>query len=200
MRDKNICVDKKELTKFLFELGQMWRVKHCGFTVAGVANSESIAEHSYRAAEIAFILAKMEGANPYKTSFMVLIHDNGEARINDAHCIVRCYINTDKGERKVALDQFKRLPNNIEKDFKEVYLEFEDRKTLEAKCAKDADYLEQAVAAKEQIDIGYKGCRDWIINIKKALMTDSTKELLLEIENMDRNEWYSGLKKMKKQK
>jgi len=200
MRDKNICVDKKELTKFLFELGQMWRVKHCGFTVAGVANSESIAEHSYRAAEIAFILAKMEGANPYKTSFMVLIHDNGEARINDAHRIVRRYINTDKGERKVALDQFKRLPNNIEKDFKEVYLEFEDRKTLEAKCAKDADYLEQAVAAKEQIDIGYKGCRDWIINIKKALMTDSTKELLLEIENMDRNEWYSGLKKMKKQK
>jgi putative hydrolase of HD superfamily len=190
--------DKKELTKFLFELGQMWRVKHCGWTIAGVANPESIAEHSHRAAQIAFILAKMEGADPYKTSFMVLIHDNGEARINDAHRIVTRYVDTDKGEVEAALDQFRRLPENIKKDYKEVYEEFEERKTLEAKCAKDADYLEQAVAAKEYIDIGYKGCINWIENIKKALMTNSAKELLKEIERMDRNEWSRGLSKMKK--
>ncbi len=189
--------DKKELTKLLFELGQMWRVKHCGWTVAGVSNPESIAEHSHRAAQIAFILAKMEKADPFKTSFMVLIHDNGEARINDAHRIVTRYIDTDKGEREAALDQFKRLPDDIEKDFREIYEEFEERKTIEAQCAKDADYLEQAIAAKEYVDIGYKGCMDWIINIKKALMTDSAKELLEEIESMDRNEWYKGLKKDK---
>ena len=189
--------DKKELTKFLFELGQMWRVKHCGWQVTGVKDPESIAEHSHRAAQIAFILAKMEGADPYKTSFMVLIHDNGEARINDAHRIASRYIDTDKGEREAALDQFRRLPDDIEKDFREVYEEFEEKETLEAKCAKDADYLEQAITAKEYIDIGYKGCMDWIINIKKALITDSAKELLEEIENMDRNEWWEGLKKMK---
>ena len=190
--------DKKELTKFLFELGQMWRVKHCGWQVTGVKDPESIAEHSHRATQIAFILAKMEGADPYKTSFMVLIHDNGEARINDAHRIASCYIDTDKGEREAALDQFRRLPDDVEKDFREVYEEFEKKETLEAKCAKDADYLEQAITAKEYIDIGYKGCIDWIVNIKKALITDSAKELLEEIENMDRNEWWEGLKKDKK--
>lgn len=190
-------MDNKELTKFLFELGQMWRVRHCGFTVTGVADPESVAEHSHRAAQIAFILARLEGADPFKTSFMTLIHDNGEARVNDAHRIVSRYIDTDEGERKAALDQFTRLPDNIEKDFKEIYEEFEERETLEAKCAKDADYLEQAVSAKEYVDIGYKGCQNWIDRIRKALFTDSAKKLLEEINNMDRNEWYEGLKKDK---
>lgn len=189
--------NNKEITKFLFELGQMWRVSHCGFTVAGVANPESIAEHSHRAAQIAFVLARLEGADPFKTSFMTLIHDNGEARVNDAHRIVSRYIDTDEGERKAALDQFKRLPENIEKDFKDIYEEFEERKTLEAKCAKDADYLEQALSAKEYVDIGYKGCLAWIKNIEKALQTESAKKLLKEIGNTNRNDWYEGLKKDK---
>jgi len=190
--------EKKELTKFLFEIGQMRRVKHCGWQLAGVKEPDSIAEHSHRAAQIAFVLAKMEEADPYKTSFMALIHDNGEVRINDAHRIATRYIDTKKGERKAALDQFGRLPDSTEKDFREVYEEFEERKTPEAKCAKDADYLEQAITAKEYIDIGYKGCTDWIVNIKKALITDSAKEILKEIESIDRNEWWEGLKKMKK--
>lgn len=190
--------NKKELSKFLFEIGQMRRVKHCGWQLAGVKNPDSIAEHSHRAAQIAFILAKMEGADPYKTSFMVLIHDNGEARINDVHRVASSYINADKGEMKAAKDQFKRLPDNIEEDFKNSFEEFEKRETLEAKCAKDADYLEQALTAKEYIDIGYKGCMDWIINIKKALITNSAKELLEEVEKMDRNDWWKGLKNNKK--
>lgn len=189
--------NKKELIKFLFELGQMWRVKHCGWQVTGVKDPESIAEHSHRAAQIGYILAKMEGADPLKTSFMVVIHDNGEARVNDAHRIVSRYVDTDKGEREAALEQFGRLSAGIEEEFKEIYEEFEKRETLEAKCAKDADYLEQAITAKEYVDIGYKGCASWIVSIKKALMTESAKKLVEEIESMDRNEWYQGLKKDK---
>ena len=59
-----------------------------------------------------------------------------------------------------------RLPSDIEKDYKENYEEYEDRETLEAKCAKDADYLEQALTAKEYVDVGYKGCGSWIVSIK----------------------------------
>lgn len=186
----------KNLIKFFFELGQMWRVKHAGWSCAGVSDAESIAEHSHRAAEIGFVLATLEGCSPEKTTLMVLIHDNGEARVNDTHRVANRYIDMKKAESNAAKEQFDRLPEKASKLFHKLYQEFEERKTKEAVCAKDADYLEQAITAKEYIDLGYKGCQDWIDNIKKALKTSSAKKLILEIEKTDFNEWWKGLKKL----
>ncbi len=42
--------------------------------------SDNIATHFYRVALIGWVLAKMEGANPYKTLMMCLLHDMGEVR------------------------------------------------------------------------------------------------------------------------
>lgn len=74
--------------------------------------------------------------------------------------------------------------------------EFNERETLEGKCAKDADYLEQAVTAKEYMDIGYKGCQDWINNIKKAVKTKSAREFIAMIEATERNDWWWDLKQL----
>jgi len=186
----------KNIVNFFFELGQMQKIKHSGWYVAGVSDPESIAEHVHRAAEIGYVLAILENANPEKVAFMVLIHDNGEARTLDLHRICSRYVESKKGEVKAALEQFDRLPKNIAQRFKKIYQEFEKRKTKEAMCAKDADYLEQAITAKEYVDLGYKGCQDWINNIKKALKTSSARKLILEIEKTDINEWWKGLKKL----
>lgn len=77
-----------------------------------------------------------------------------------------------------------------------MYREFEERKTREAVCAKDADYLEQAVTAREYVEQGYRGCQDWINNVKKALKTKTAKKWIEEIEKADPNGWWKGLKKL----
>lgn len=188
--------ERENIVKFFLELGQMWRVKHAGWTIAGVKDPESIAEHSHRAAQIGYVLAFLEGVDPAKVVLMVLIHDNGEARVNDSHRVANRYVNIKQAEVNAALEQFKRLPRKVEKAFREIYQEFEERKTKEAQCAKDADYLEQAIAAKEYIDLGVKGCQDWINNIKKVLKTKTAKELIKVIEKTDINDWWQGLKKL----
>jgi len=190
----------KKIVKLFFEMGQLRRVRHIGFTCAGVDNPDSVAEHTARVAQIGFILADMEKADSYKVTVMCLFHDLGEARVNDAHRIATRYYSYFKlknAEFRAFQDQVSILPNKSGKTLLKLMSEFEERKTLEAKCAKDADYLDQAVSAKEYIDIGYKGCKDWLKNIKKALKTESAKKLLSIIEKTDRNDWWDNLKDLK---
>ena len=82
---------EKEIAKFLYETGQLKRVKRSGWWVAGVENPETVAEHSFRTVVIAYVLAHLEGVDLEKVVTMALFHDMAEARTNDAHRIVRRY-------------------------------------------------------------------------------------------------------------
>lgn len=189
---------QNKIINFFFELSQLWYNKHNGWKLAGIEDPESIAEHVHRASQIAYVLAMEEGADPEKTVMITLFHDNGEARVLDAHRVTSRYFDTKAGEATAALEQFANLPEKSAKKIKQLYLEFEERKTLEAICAKDADYLEQAVRAREYLYRGYQDCQDWINNIKMALKTETAKKWILEIETANPNAWWYGLKKLPK--
>ena len=96
----------KSAVNFIFELNQLKRIRHIGFKHAGVNDPDSVAEHVMRAAQISYILAVMEGGvSPEKVAAMVLIHDNGEARIGDQDKISARYFNTKKAERDAIAEQ-----------------------------------------------------------------------------------------------
>jgi len=185
---------ENDLAKFLYEVGQLKRVKRSGWWIAGVDNPESVAEHSFRTAVIAYILAQLEGADPEKATLMALLHDIGEARTNDLHRIARRYVNWEKVEGKVIKDQSKRLPDDIAKRFTALLSEFEETISPEARIARDADLLECLVQAREYQALGYKEVADWIINAKAALVTDSAKRIAAECLETEPNEWWQGLK------
>jgi len=198
-RKKQKRKDLKGIVKLFFELGHLRRVQHIGFKLAGIKEPDSVAEHTTRVSQIGYVLAKMEKADANKVTVMCLFHELGEARVNDSHRVelrYRNYLDLKKSEIKAYKEQVRILPSKIKKELSDLIDEFEERKTLEAKCAKDADYLDQALTAKEYIDIGYKACKDWIKNIKKALKTKTAKEFLRVIEITDRNDWWEDLKRL----
>lgn len=187
----------KEITNFFFELGMLKRQKHLGFALAGVSNDlRSLADHTARAAIIAYILADLEKADPEKTALICLVHDFPEMRIGDHHKVSARYLKTKPAERKAFLEQTKNLPEKTKKNWRRYNLEMEERKTAEGVIAKDADWLEQALSAREYILQGYPAAQNWIDNVRKALETASAKELLKEIEKADPTGWWQGLKKM----
>jgi putative hydrolase of HD superfamily len=49
-----------KLTNFLFECLNLKHIKRSGWYYAGIPAPESVAEHSLHAAQIGYILAKME--------------------------------------------------------------------------------------------------------------------------------------------
>jgi len=183
-----------QIVRFLFEMGQLRRIKHEGWKLAGIESPESVAEHTLRAAQIAYILAKMENyPQPEKVCAMVVFHELAEARTGDVHRVARRYVVRD--EEKAVKEQLGRL-GNLGEDIFRFWKEFEARNTKAAQIAKDADRLEQAVTAREYIAQGFSSAVDWINNIRPRLYTESARKLLRLIEKANPTDWWQGLKKL----
>jgi putative hydrolase of HD superfamily len=185
---------EKNLAKFLYEMGQLKRVKRSGWWIAGVKDPETVAEHSFRTAIIAYLLARQEGVNPGKAVLMALFHDMPETRTNDAHRIVRRYADWENVDKRAINEQCKRLPDEMAKQIITLFEEFEEEASLEAKVVRDADLLECIVQAREYQTLGYGDVIDWISNAQKALKTDSAKRIAAECINTEPKEWWRGLK------
>jgi putative hydrolases of HD superfamily len=184
----------KDITKFFFEVGQLKRVKRTGWWTAGIKDPESVAEHSFRTIVIGKILAELENANSEKVVNMLMIHDIPEARINDLHKLGARYIDHKNAGKMAFKEQLERLPKKIADEFSVLYNEMEDKKTKEAIIAKDADFLECAIQAKEYLEQNYKDAENWIDNVEKGLKTKSAKEILKLVKKSGSNDWWYGLK------
>jgi len=190
-------MNEKSIVNFIFELSQLKRIRHSGFKLNGVKEPDSVAEHVMRAAQIGYILAVMEKLeNPEKVATMVLIHDNGEARIGDQNKLSARYYNNEEAETNAFNEQLKNLDEKIESQWQTYFKEFENRNTREGIIAKDADWLETAFQAKEYIDLGFASAQDIVDNVGKALETDSAKKIFKEMEKTKFTDWWQGLKKM----
>ena len=185
---------ENDIAKFLYEMGQLKRVKRSGWWIAGIEDPESAAEHSFRTAVIAYLLAQLEGADREKAAAMSLFHDVSEARTNDAHRIVRRYVDWEGVDRKALEDQAKRLPDKIAEGVISMISDFEQALSLEARVARDADLLECLIQAREYQALGYQDVADWILNAQTALMTESAKAIAAECLRTEPKEWWQGLK------
>ncbi len=185
----------KKLVNFLYETGQLKRVKRSGWWLINITDPENVAEHSHRAAVIGYFLARMENADVYKVILMCLFNDIHETRLNDLHKVGHRYIDFKEAEGKAHTEQFQGL-DDYGKELLTLMTEFQKRATKESIVARDADLLENALQAKEYIKIGYADAQNWIDNIWKVIKTDSGKKLLKEIEATGPNDWWKNLKKI----
>lgn len=190
-------METRKIVNFIFELNNLTREKRNGFYLAGVKNPGTIAEHSLRTAQIAYILGVMEGnSNPEKIAAIAIIHDNGESRVGDQTKVAARYFSKKESEQHAFNEQVENLGEPIEKKWKQYYNEFENRNTPEGIIAKDADWLETAFQAKEYVELGYASAQNWIDNVEKALETNSAKELLKVMKETSFTDWWKDLKKM----
>ena len=185
---------ENDIAKFLYEMGQLKRVKRSGWWIAGVKDPESVAEHSFRTAAIAYLLAHLEGVDSGKAVLMALFHDLPEARTNDAHRIVRRYADWRNVDKKAMNEQSKRLPREVANEVLSFVEEFEKEISPEAKLTRDADLLECLVQAREYQALGYHDVVDWILNAQAALTTESAKKIAAECLVTEPKEWWQGLK------
>ncbi len=187
-----------DIAKYLYEMGQLKRVSRSGWWVAGISHPESVAEHSFRTAILGYILAHLEGADPMETATMCLFHDTAEARVNDLHRVASRYINRYANgkdfEMEAFWDQIERLPQDISEEIESLMHNYEDKKSLEARIAHDADLLECLIQAREYQAQGYADVQDWINNCQAGLKTESAKRIAEESLRVEPKEWWQDLK------
>ena len=178
----------REIARFLFEVGHLKRVPRSGWFVAGVRSPESVAEHSFRVAWIAYFLAQREGADTARTMMMSLAHDVHEARVGDHHKVAKGYLDVKAVEPKVFSDQVGRLPSRDE--MIGLFDEFLRGETIEAKVALDADRLECAFQGLEYESEGVPACRRFYLNAEASLKTEAGKALYSTLADMNPKDWY----------
>ncbi len=187
----------KKIIDFLYETGQLKRVRRSGWWLINIDDPESVAEHSHRAAVIGYFLARLEKVDVYKVVLMCVFNDIHEARLNDLHKVGHRYINFKGAEAKAHTEQLSAL-DGYGDELLELLTDFQKRGSKEANVARDADILENALQAREYIKIGYQDAQNWIDNIRKILATESGKKLLKAIEETDPNDWWRNLKKIER--
>ena len=139
----------------LIELQRLKRLERTGWTLRGLANgTESVASHSFGVCATAMMLAdevKTRGleVNCERVLRMALLHDWAETRVGDMPKTATGYFGAD--ERKSAeTSAFADIVDGIgsaQSDYRELYKDYEERASLEARLVKAADVIDLLVQA-----------------------------------------------------
>ncbi len=100
-----------EAVKLAHEWGQLKMLPRTGWLRAGIEHPESVAEHSLRAAMLAWMLAGLEGADPERAATLALFYDSQETRTTDLDHVARRYLHATSNEQ-VTADQTAALPGH----------------------------------------------------------------------------------------
>lgn len=158
MENKDNNENYKKMADFFYEIGTMRKIMRIHRQALLTDDmSDSIAAHSYRVTVIGWFLAKEAGADPYKTVMMCLFHDTEEARSNDHNWIHKRYVKIF--DEEIRESQLGQLPYP---ELSEFIKEYEERESLEAILAKEADTLDQILLLREYEWSGNKEVYLWL--------------------------------------
>ncbi len=184
-------MDDKDVLDFFFELGMLKLTSEEGLKMMGVRGGNSVAEHNLRAAQIGYFLANMEGyEKPEEVALLLLFHEIGECRVGDIHVVARNYIKVD--EEKAVIGQASKL-GAPGKKILEMWRDYEYRNTRAGVIARDADWLEHAITARELQEQGYPGGEHWIDTVDKRMRTQSAKKLIAALRKANPSGWWKEL-------
>ncbi|MFH1857104.1 MAG: HD domain-containing protein [Candidatus Omnitrophota bacterium] len=188
----------ENLLNFISESGMLKRVHRSGWSVLGIKNVESVADHSFRCAVIGYVLACMEKAQPYKILLMTLFNDLPEARITDLHKMAQLYIDAEKAETESFYAQISALPKDMKEELSGTREEYKTQQSNESIIARDADILECLIQAKEYSEHGFSEAVKFMKKAPAFLKTKSAKQLWTLAKKMNLNDWWIELSDFKR--
>lgn len=186
----------KEIVNFLSEVGKLKDMKRSGWVLRNVKNPETIADHTFRLAIMAWILGDKKGLNIEKTMKIALAHDLCEVYAGDVTPYEK-FIGGDKAELARALKKWPRfskkekidtsrkkhrkelaslkkltakLPEKIKREIIRLWFEYENGSSAEARFIRQIDKLENLLQAFEYSGRDKKFPIDsWYVEIREKI-------------------------------
>jgi putative hydrolase of HD superfamily len=175
-----------KLIDFFQTVGKLKTIKRTGWINHKVPDPESVADHSFRVAFMAMILAPKIGANVEKAIKMALIHDIGEAKVGDVLKFQGRSALSDAEEKlKKETSAVKEITAQIAGDeYFALFNEYVENKTKEAKLVKQIDKLERALQAYEYEKQTSINLQDFFESAEVLVKEPALREILEEIEKL----------------
>ncbi|XP_045131619.1 5'-deoxynucleotidase HDDC2-like isoform X1 [Portunus trituberculatus] len=135
---------------FLKQIGRLKHLKRTGWVLRKVNEPETVSGHMYRMAIMSFLFDDDDGVDRDRVMKMSLVHDMAESTVGDLtpHCGVS---DEDKHQREVAaMESFRSLlGQKAGTEMYDLFMEYEEQKTKEAKLVKDLDKFDMILQAFE---------------------------------------------------
>jgi putative hydrolase of HD superfamily len=149
----------------LIELQRLKRLERTGWTLRGLPNgTESVASHSFGVCATAMMLAdevKSRGLeiDGERVIRMALLHDWAETRVGDLPKTATGYFGAEarKSAETLAFADIVAGAGPAGTAYKDLYLEYEQRSSLESRLVKAADVIDLLVQAYALERAGAKG-------------------------------------------
>jgi putative hydrolase of HD superfamily len=174
---------------FLFEMGNLRLIKRMGNRFLGAFNAD-LADHHFRVFWIAMVLAAHEeNVDTGKIAKLALIHDIAESRTGDVDYLARQYV--ERNEELAIQDML--AGTALQKEFYDLWQEYETRESLESKIVKDADNLDVDFELAESTIVGHNLPDAWSesrIAGRARLHTEAAKQLFDELEHANPHGWH----------
>ena len=141
----------EKLIEFFRELIKLKKTQRSGWIVSGVKNVESVADHSFMTTLMVLILGKEKDIDLGKSLKMAIIHDIAECRIGDVITWENFHMTKDvkKEIEEEAMKNLLSILGEQGKEYFDIWKEYEERKTKEARFVKAIDNLEMVLQALE---------------------------------------------------
>ncbi|KAE8705948.1 HD domain-containing protein 2 [Hibiscus syriacus] len=125
--------------------------KRAGWVGRDVQNPESIADHMYRMGLMALITSDIPGIDRDKCVKMAIVHDIAEAIVGDITPSDGISKDEKSRREREALDHMCKLlgGGSRAKEIAELWMEYEENSSSEAKIVKDFDKVEMILQALE---------------------------------------------------
>jgi putative hydrolases of HD superfamily len=173
----------------IFEAAVVKRLKRTGWQILG-DNDESVGEHSFMTAVIAYFLAKTvkENVNLEKILVMSIFHDFHEARTGDIDKIATFYLtrDTEKANRDI-FSHDNILLKHVE--------EYEEKQTLEAKIVYEANILALLVEVKLLVEKGNGNAVEWLTENAQRLRLPESVALARQIMAGNSQDWWKDIRR-----
>ncbi|XP_063868269.1 5'-deoxynucleotidase HDDC2-like isoform X1 [Scylla paramamosain] len=131
-------------------IGYCEHLKRTGWVLRKVDEPETVSGHMYRMAIMSFLFDDDDGVDRDRVMKMCLVHDMAESIVGDLtpHCGVS---DEDKHQREVAaIESFRSLVGQkAGTEMYDLFMEYEEQKTKEAKVVKDLDKFDMILQAFE---------------------------------------------------
>lgn len=179
-----------QITHFAYETSIHSRTPRSGLWFLG-SGHQSVAEHIFHTAMIAYALARLvPAADRHKVVMMALFHDLGEGRTSDHNYVHQRYGRL--AESEAVSDIAQSVPFGSE--ILDLFEEFERKETLEAKLVRDADQLEFISTLRAEEVKGNQKARKWLPPVLARLKTAVGKKLGRALMKTHPDAWWFDVK------
>ena len=144
------ALDAESLVALLLHANQLKRVDRSGWAMRGIADVESVSDHSFGVAFVALVLAQFvdEPVDRAKLLTIALLHDLPETVLGDIPRPASRYLSPDaksKAEHAALEDLLEGVPQGNQ--WRSWWREFDERSGTEGNIVRDADRLEMMFQA-----------------------------------------------------